>query len=57
MLSKDEIQKRLADRRISVVALRTGLSYPTIKRVADGGSDVRLSTIQRLSDYFEGKIK
>jgi len=50
-----EIQKRLEDRRTSVVADRTGLSKPTIMKIKNHGASVNLTTktVDILSAYFE----
>lgn len=52
MLSIAEIRDRLADRRLTIVAERSGLSYPTVKRVADGEEGITLATLRKLSAYF-----
>jgi hypothetical protein len=53
LLTVDEIRDALKDRRISVVADATGLTYPTIKRLADGlDVDFSMKTIQKISDYI-----
>lgn len=53
ILTLDEIQERLKDRRLYIVAEETGLTYPTVKKFAEGGvvnSGIR--TIQKISDYL-----
>jgi len=52
MLELHKIQEMLQDRRLAVVAERCGLSYPTVKHVADGGKNVTLKTLTKLSDYL-----
>jgi len=52
MLSIAEIRDRLADRRLTIVAEKSGLSYPTVKRVADGEEGITLTTLRKLSAYF-----
>jgi hypothetical protein len=47
-----EIRQRLQDRRLVFVAHKCGLSYPTVKRVADGDEGVHLNTIVKLSAYL-----
>lgn len=54
MLDLHKIRELLNDRRLTVVAERCGLSYPTVRHVADGGENVTLATIKKLSDYLEG---
>ena len=56
MLELHKIQEMLKDRRLAVVADRCGLSYPTVKHVADGGKNVTLATLTKLSDYLKGDI-
>ncbi len=54
MLSIDEVARRLEDRNLTKVSEKTGLSYPTVLKVAkrlDG--DVMYETIKKLSDYLE----
>lgn len=55
MLELHKIQDMLRDRRLTVVAERCGLSYPTVKHVADGGKNVTLATLTKLSDYLKGE--
>jgi hypothetical protein len=55
MLELHKIQEILKDRRLTVVAERCGLSYPTVKHVADGGKNVTLATLTKLSDYLKGE--
>lgn len=52
MLSIAEIRDLLADRRLTIVAEKSGLSYPTVKRVADGEEGITLATLRKLSAYF-----
>lgn len=52
LLELHTIQSLLQDRRLYLVAEKCGLSYPTVKRVADGGTDVSLGTWKKLSAYF-----
>jgi DNA-binding phage protein len=55
ILSLKEIKEKLQDRRLSVVAKSTGLSYPTLKRMLDDDSDANytLSTLTKISEYFK----
>jgi len=48
-----QVQEGLKDRRLTVVAEETGLSYPTVKKVADGSHLVTLQTLKKLSDYLQ----
>ncbi len=52
MLDLHKIRELLRDRRLTVVAESCGLSYPTVKHVADGGENVTLATITKLSEYL-----
>lgn len=55
MMTVEEISKRLGDRTLTKVELATGLSYPTIWKVANWkeGDGVDYATVKRLSDYLE----
>lgn len=53
LLPLETLRKKLADRKLSVVAKRSGLSHPTVKKVARGDADISLRTLRCLSDYFE----
>lgn len=46
------LQRKLEDRKLTLVAKRAGLSHPTVKKVARGDDDVSLRTLRCLSDYF-----
>ena len=49
------IRAALHDRRISVVAERTGLSEPTIRAIRDSDTaNPMLSTLQALAAYLKG---
>ena len=51
----DWIRQGLADRRVSFVAKKTGLSEPTIRDVRDGKGNPTLDTLQRLGEYLTGQ--
>ena len=54
LLTLEEIQKQLQDKRLYVVAKTTKLSYPTIKKLADGKPDnYTYSTISKVSKYLK----
>lgn len=55
MMTIEQIKEALKDRKLTVVAEKTGLSYDTVRRVAAGDSDYHVSTIKKLSDYLQGK--
>lgn len=53
ILTLDEIKERLKDERLLFVADATGLSYPTINKLAKGEVDnYELKTIQAISEYL-----
>ena len=53
LLSLKEIQKQLQDKRLYVIARETKLSYPTIKKLADGKPDnYTYNTISKVSNYL-----
>ena len=56
MLEPDMIRKKLADRRLSLVAEATGLHVNTISNVRDGKIDnPTYYVLRKLSDYLEGQ--
>ena len=55
VLTIEEIQAALKDRRLRVVAAACGLSYPTVLAVKEGKTSPSYETIKRLSDYLNGK--
>ena len=55
MLTLEQIQDLLKNRRLSVVAEKTGLSRMTIWRVREGkGVQISYDVVKRLSDYLTG---
>lgn len=53
MLTLDEIKAMLADRRIPIVAERTGLAHSTIYAIRDGRTaSPGYSILKTLSDYL-----
>jgi len=50
----EEVRDALKDRRLVVVASETGLSYPTVKAIADGKGGPKYETVKLLSDYLRG---
>lgn len=53
MMSLKEISKALKGQRLVVVAADTGLSYPTIQKLAKGDiENYALDTVRRVSDYL-----
>jgi DNA-binding phage protein len=55
MTELDWIRGALADRRLSVVARKTGLSEPTVRAVRDGKGNPTLHTLNTLAAYLIGQ--
>lgn len=54
----EQIKEALQDRKISVVAEKTGVHYTTIQRIRDGlVTNPSLSVYLALSEYLKGGIK
>jgi DNA-binding Xre family transcriptional regulator len=55
MMSIEQIRQALADRRLSVVAQATGISYGTLYGIREGKNDnPGVKTMERLGAYLEG---
>ena len=56
MLTIEEIKTRLKDRTLTKVSEATGLSYPTVWKLANE-SNVRTeyATVKKISDYLESQ--
>lgn len=55
MLTVEQVIERLKDRKLTVVAERTGLHYQTVLRISKGNfKEVSYSVIKSLSDYLTG---
>jgi len=52
LMSLEKIKCLLEDRRLTVVAKRCGLSYPSVQAVAKGRENINMKTWRKLSDYF-----
>jgi DNA-binding Xre family transcriptional regulator len=53
LLSLENIQLLLKDKRLYVVSKATGLSFPTLKKMADGKKEnFTYKTIKAISDYL-----
>lgn len=53
LLTLEEIKEALVDKRLYKVAEATGLSYPTLKKMADGEqANYTLATIHAVSLYI-----
>lgn len=56
MMTLEQVQQLLADRKPVVVANATGLSYDTVWRVQRGDMKaVSYDVVKRLSDYLQGQ--
>jgi len=53
MIPLETIRASLQDRRLTVVAEKSGLSHPTVKAVATGNERISLQTWKKLSDYLK----
>ena len=55
MLTLDQIKRKLEDRRIDVVSMRTGINRNTIARIKSGQHEnPTYYILNKLSDYLEG---
>ena len=54
MMTLNEVRAAMADRNLSEVSRRSGVSYYTLLRLASG-RNVRYESIKALSDYFTRK--
>jgi DNA-binding Xre family transcriptional regulator len=53
LLSLEKIQLLLKDKRLYIVSKATGLSFPTLKKLADGKKEnYTYNTIKAISDYL-----
>ena len=52
MIPLETIRASLQDRRLTVVAEKSGLSHPTVKAVATGNERISLNTWRKLSEYL-----
>ncbi len=56
-LSLEEIKNLLADKRLYVIARKTGLSYPTIKKLADGKvENYTYKTLLLVNKYLKPEV-
>lgn len=54
LLPLAEIKELLTDRRLKVVGRRLGISYPTLKRLAEGSAaNYSFKTLAAVSHYFK----
>ena len=52
MIPLETIRDALQDRRLTVVAEKSGLSHPTVKAVATGNERISLNNWRKLSEYL-----
>ena len=52
MIPLETIRDALQDRRLTVVAEKSGLSHPTVKAVHQGNERISLNTWRKLSEYL-----
>lgn len=58
MLTIEQIQEQLDDRRLYAVAAASGVSYQTLWKIARRKhKNVTLSTVRKLSNYLERNAK
>ena len=57
MRTYEEISQKLKERRLPFVAQKTGLSYPTVKRVADMDGTPSYTTLKALDEYLNESEK
>jgi len=56
MLSLDEIQERLKDRRLTVMSKEIGISYPTLLSIAQGkAKNPSYRIVQLICEYLDRK--
>lgn len=54
MLTLDEMQIRLKDRRLTVISKETGISYPTLLAISRGESEnPTYKVMMKISEYLE----
>jgi len=55
LMPLNTIIKRLEAYRLNYVMEKTGMTYPTLRRVRAGGEGISLRTWKRLSDFFQAE--
>lgn len=56
MISPDKMAKQLKDSNLAAVARACGLSYETVRSIAQGKAEnVRYSSVLKVAKYLEGK--
>jgi len=55
MLSITEIREMLADRNLSEVSRRSGVSYPVVYKLATGRAEPRYEAVKALVEYLQGQ--
>ena len=52
-MTLQQIQNKLKDRRLMYVAQETGLTFMTLSRLMKGVGQPKISTLEKLSQYFK----
>ena len=53
IMTLEEIKKKLSDKRLYVVSEKTGISYPVLRKLADGvESNYTIETLKKISEYL-----
>ena len=53
MMTIEQIRDLLADRKLNIIAEKTGIHYNTVRNIANGdGEGASYRTIRVLSDFF-----
>lgn len=53
IMTEDELRVKLADRRLSYVAEKCGLSYMSVSRITKNAGRSKLETLEKLTEYFK----
>ena len=53
LLTVEQMNAAIHDRKITSVAAVIGISYPTIKKILRGDESVTIATYRLLSDYLK----
>ena len=57
MLTLSQIQDALKDRNIAHVSRKVGISRQQLWMIANGRVNPRATTLEKISNYIEGKIQ
>jgi len=53
IMTEDELRVKLADRRLTYVAEKCGLSYMSVSRITKNAGRSKLETLEKLTEYFK----